>query len=110
MLTKTLFIGVLLNSILLFSQESVNGKFRLGFIASSDYNYQKAKSSEDFFILDYINDKSVAKIGFTVGANSIYQLSKSFSLEFGAMYSNKGAKEIYGPLRAADDEVTLMVN
>lgn len=78
------------------NKSTVSKKLKLGVIFAPEYSYRKlsvAKKDESIaFIIPLRNKNESALIGYTLGINAIYNLSKHLNLESGVNYSVKGYK------------------
>lgn len=77
--------------------ENQTSKFSLGLSFSPDYSYRTLNAeanSDDQSIVDFRNRYESPKMGFTTGVRAVYRLNKSWSIEMGLLYSNKGEKQV----------------
>lgn len=77
----------------LISDTIAKKKFAVGISFSPDYAYRTLKTdASSQWIADNRNDTEIPKFGYTTGLNFSMTLGKRFSVEIGALYSDKGEK------------------
>lgn len=67
-------------------------KWAVGLSYSPDYCYRVSYEKSSASALSNIEEKG--KLGFTAGANVLYQLLDKVGIEFGVLYSTKGQRNI----------------
>jgi hypothetical protein len=101
-LKKTLLVILCLAPLALFCQLSGFSKakkFAIGLVYSPDFCYRIATADASYrSTRDFYNTVEIPKFGYTTGLNFLWQLNKKFSLEAGALYSDKGYQTKQEPL------------
>ncbi len=82
-------------------------RIKIGVIYSPEINYRTLKSngldSNNYWLVDFNNSNDRPKFGQTFGVDVLFQLSKSFSIETGVQYTNRGFQTKLTPLTFGDN-------
>ncbi len=82
-------------------------RFSIGIIASPEYCYRSLSAGSDAnsYTQSFIasrNNREIPKVGYTVGVNVMYEISKRISVESGINYSDKGYQFDFSGLTFGD--------